>query len=638
MKSVDFSYIQKEASYKIHQLTEPERDNLFEELEHGVSELHREDLLDMYMYAYGKMHQEKLNLAFGYIDDYILETKDISIIDYGCGQGLASIVLADFMRQHECDIDCIKNITLIEPSKQSLKRAETYVQSIYGNGSIKVVNKDLNNLEPDDVLSKSPLTIHLFSNILDIQSINLKRLSTVINISRIPEQSHVFVCVGPYFGISDKDMRLHNFCSNLCPDDRDTNELHFEKGRWKNDWSCSLVIKQSISSSLIVQKHLKGALSGDPSSQFQLGRCYLYGIGIERNFQQAIYWLERAAQGTNDAEYELAGYYSEGLYCEPNYPLAITWYKKAAKIDSYAKRILGDIYFFGIGVEKDLEKAKSYYQSFIENNKNAEYGLNKDLTVLLAENEKIQENLIENIKKAEMSDITALNELAHFYMSYSPFENYRKAYHFYEKAAELGDIDAQVETAYFYLLGEGKKWGKNPIIAIEWLKMASNEGHEFAQFTLGKCYEDGIGVEKNITEAVKFYALSAEQGNVEAQMKLGDLFFSGFKVIKNYNEAFKWYKLICENNAEYYDLSEAFYRLGYCLFYGLGCSENKDLAVQYLADCIIIEPTCYKCLPLLHSYCISNPEILEDLYRKDIHDFTWLDSVLEDYKDYLFSD
>jgi len=84
-----------------------------------------------------------------------------------------------------------------------------------------------------------------------------------------------------------------------------------------------------------------------------------------------------------------------------------------------------------------------------------------------------------------------------------------------------------------------------------------------AQFYLGKCYENGDGVEKDITQAMEWYRKAAEQGfaeakdkikiletylkakdgDAEAQYELGNSYYAGTGgVMQDYSEAMKWYR------------------------------------------------------------------------------------------------
>ena len=55
---------------------------------------------------------------------------------------------------------------------------------------------------------------------------------------------------------------------------------------------------------------------------------------------------------------------------------------------------------------------------------------------------------------------------------------------------------------------------------VKWCKLAAEQGHADAQYTLGVCYEGGMGVERSRAEAVKWYRMAAEQGNARAQEEL----------------------------------------------------------------------------------------------------------------------
>ena len=53
------------------------------------------------------------------------------------------------------------------------------------------------------------------------------------------------------------------------------------------------------------------------------------------------------------------------------------------------------------------------------------------------------------------------------------------------------------------------------------------------QYNVGVSYENGDGVDKNMTEAVRYYRLAADQGYADAQYKLGVCYFSGDGVKKD---------------------------------------------------------------------------------------------------------
>jgi uncharacterized protein len=60
---------------------------------------------------------------------------------------------------------------------------------------------------------------------------------------------------------------------------------------------------------------------------------------------------------------------------------------------------------------------------------------------------------------------------------------------------------------------------------------------------LGRFFEEGLGVSKDMTEAVRYYRQAAELGEPFAQLSLGILYRSGNGVAKDNVEAYKWLTL-----------------------------------------------------------------------------------------------
>ena len=126
------------------------------------------------------MHAAKLNYAFEHLQQYIKEAKEVELIDYGCGQGMASICYHDFIKNVNPSQE-ISRVTLIEPSEMALSRASLLCSHFYPNAEIVTVNKDFENLSEKDIeLSSSIPTIHLFSNILDVESYEIEKIAQLV--------------------------------------------------------------------------------------------------------------------------------------------------------------------------------------------------------------------------------------------------------------------------------------------------------------------------------------------------------------------------------------------------------------------------------------------------------------------------
>jgi hypothetical protein len=156
----------------------------------GVKILESEEELCGYFKSFGNMHKAKLQSALEELPATF--ESSISIIDWGCGQGIASMV---FLEKYGGDN--INHITLIEPSELALKRAALHCRKYCPNTPLKTICKKLDDLTEDDFnLFQSNVTIHLFSNILDIDDYLQSHLIELIE--QTQTGNNYFVCVSPH--------------------------------------------------------------------------------------------------------------------------------------------------------------------------------------------------------------------------------------------------------------------------------------------------------------------------------------------------------------------------------------------------------------------------------------------------------
>lgn len=169
---------------------------LYDRLIRGEAIIDDPDLLYKYFVSFGGKHKSKLYSAY---DEIIGRIKDeaFNIIDWGCGQGMATMVLLDYARQRGHQLD-IRNITLIEPSSLALSRALLHLDVLKQNEyHISAINSDFDCLDGDDlVCENSYKTLHLFSNILDVENFSLD-MDFMKKVSQTIKSDSVFVCVSP---------------------------------------------------------------------------------------------------------------------------------------------------------------------------------------------------------------------------------------------------------------------------------------------------------------------------------------------------------------------------------------------------------------------------------------------------------
>lgn len=168
-------------------------------LQHGTAVYQDEDSLNAYLVAYGEVHERKLQQVLNDLEkdshyqEFCKDTKPgIAIIDWGCGQGLATMVFLDWLWKmvqnfpkslqdwrpgHVC---CIR---LLEKSDKARKRAEFLIrkrikknkdcQALPWDGDQQVAVEDL-RIPPDCCV------LHLLSNILDVEGVNVGKIASVI--------------------------------------------------------------------------------------------------------------------------------------------------------------------------------------------------------------------------------------------------------------------------------------------------------------------------------------------------------------------------------------------------------------------------------------------------------------------------
>lgn len=217
-------------------------------LDHGTAILETDEQCSAYMAAYGRMHLRKLNFAldrsperghFPY--DYL--RNGVEVFDWGCGQGIGTMAIIEHLRKENM-LDCLKKITIEEPSDVARNRAIIHIKQALGKNS-KVSVEAHSEYLPSDISAfntiksikvTQPCAIHIFSNILDIESVSLKGVSKLITSSG---KRHIVLCIGP---ANLKESRISSFKNyfknrgvNVFTDFRQTK---FGKHPNRKDYGC----------------------------------------------------------------------------------------------------------------------------------------------------------------------------------------------------------------------------------------------------------------------------------------------------------------------------------------------------------------------------------------------------------------
>ncbi|MGQ7947168.1 hypothetical protein [Flavobacterium sp. WC2509] len=209
--------------------------NVFYSLQRGVKIIEKENQLFSYLKSYGKMHHTKLVSSFKHLPRHIFN-ENPHCIDWGCGQGMASMTLLEYLNDYDID-QSISQMTLIEPSLIALKRASLHVSKFSNNTKIiNTINKDLDSLVANDFLQVNKTRIHLFSNILDMDVFSLSKLIELIKANFSGE--NYFLCVSPY--ITDlKTARIDSFVNAFSGNEgfEELFKINSKSDDWINGWT-----------------------------------------------------------------------------------------------------------------------------------------------------------------------------------------------------------------------------------------------------------------------------------------------------------------------------------------------------------------------------------------------------------------
>jgi len=254
----------------------------------------------------------------------------------------------------------------------------------------------------------------------------------------------------------------------------------------------------------------KAAEKGIPDWENNLGFCYIYGHGVEKN----------VAEGTN-------------------------WYKKAIEHGSTdALFNLGVSYYQGEGVVKDLQEAKRLFEkSSAQGDDIAQLHIGR---ILEDTNASCDEIVAAYKKAAEMGCTEAQDYLGYWYEN---GENgldvdYQEAFRWYKKAAEQGNRYAQYDIGCLYDDGLGVKENKRE--AVKWFKRAASKNNVSAIYRLGLCYYFANGVGMDRRKALKLFRKAAKDNHAGAICKIGDYYYEGCLVEENKEEALKYYEKAAE--------------------------------------------------------------------------------------------
>ncbi len=195
------------------------------------------------------------------------------------------------------------------------------------------------------------------------------------------------------------------------------------------------------------------AQDGDAEFQNFMGHCFLFGLGVNKDYSKALLWLRKSAEQNFHGAYNNLGVcYSNGLGVPQDKFTALEYYQKAAR-------------FGNEQAAKNAEAVKKY----------------------------IEENLISKPNNDNESN--------------GNFDSLLES-------AKAGKAEDQYRVGNAYLFGKGVT--TNYSKALYWLRLSASQGYATAYNDLGVCYSNGLGVPQDKFTALEYYQKAAKLGNAQA--------------------------------------------------------------------------------------------------------------------------
>lgn len=154
---------------------------------------------------------------------------------------------------------------------------------------------------------------------------------------------------------------------------------------------------------------------------------------------------------------------------------------------------------------------------------------------------------------------------------------YQETIRLIKPLADNGNPRAQVMLGRCYENGLGVQ--QDMAVAAQWFQLAAEQNDPEAQLLLAYCYEVGAGVPKDPQQVMNLMTRAAEAGNAEAQFNLAINYSQGlYGAPKNEAESFRWATLSANQG---YGQAERF--LGACYEFGFGTNANPALSQEWYA-------------------------------------------------------
>lgn len=374
---------------------------------------------------------------------------------------------------------------------------------------------------------------------------------------------------------------------------------------------------------------IHSAEKGNLQAQLTTGLYFYNGIGLQKDTEQAFYWLHKAmAQGNELAKsilnklnpkklnLESSGEYSEKAddsqiskeliinaltdqseVVEVNREISLddnfrdqglhndSDQETSLHSDIDTKQLVpknlnellqqADDYFTGNGVTQDAEKAMELYEKAAEQN-SVEAQLKLGL-ILIESMTGIDGQETKGLSFLQNAAANGSLEAQKIYAEeLLKMRQVKTAAFYLEMAAQQGDVDSMMSLAE---LSSEQSSTLHNIDSVYWYLQAALKGHHEAQYKSGMLYVEGQTIPQDFRLAYRWLLLAGQKGHKEAQFQLGVLYSKGLGVPRNDYRAAKWYKKSAQQGHR-----DASAILGTLYYDGKGVSQDFEQALHWFTQ------------------------------------------------------
>ena len=318
---------------------------------------------------------------------------------------------------------------------------------------------------------------------------------------------------------------------------------------------------------------LHASREGLAAATYRLGYCYLYGMGVEKDYPTAFrLLLEAAEQGDIRAAYYTAVCYLSGSGIGQDEEAARRWFSQSAEA-AYppAMRMLG-------GMLQEHAETRDQGTELLK--RAADAGMEEamfDLSLFYGREQQPEESEHWLRQAAEAGSTEAQCNLGVDLMELDrSAEEQEEALHWLLKAAEAQDRLAWYNLGLYYearphLPQAGK-------MAVAWLKRAADTEYLPALYRLSEHYATGDGVRRNMSTALRMLRYAADGGHVSAAYTYGRMLRYGSS--RNREESSEILAVTYLRRAMKAGMPDAACELGLCYAEGSGVPQDRAACLR----------------------------------------------------------